>query len=314
MSTDALVERANRPLIADSDDEAPNAKPVASERQAQKLVRPFQGMVAWPSVALGAAIVISFAGVCWLAVAGAIPLWLGLVLNTGILYASQTPLHEACHGNIAGRESRWMWLNHLIGYACGSILLHDYKAFRALHLMHHRDTNDAEFDPDHWVKVSNPLRVLLRCLTIVPYYNHYFFKMVVFRPEVPGNKKLAMQVIASYWVLYTIAFWIAVAGYWRELLALWIGPHVLASALIIFFFAYLTHQPHRDTDRYRDTNIFWVKGRILGPVVNWLYLFQNYHLIHHLFPRVPFYLYGEAFRELKPVLERERAHIYEIGH
>jgi beta-carotene hydroxylase len=180
--------------------------------------------------------------------------------------------------------------------------------------MHHRDTNDSEFDPDHWVKVSNPLRVLLRCLTIVPYYNHYFFKMVVFRPEVPGNKKLSMQVIASYWILYTVAFWIAVTGHWREVLDLWLLPHILASALIIFFFAYLTHQPHRDTDRYRDTNIFWVKGRLAGPLVNWLYLFQNYHLIHHLFPRVPFYLYGNAFKDLKPVLDREHAHIYEIGH
>jgi beta-carotene hydroxylase len=43
-------------------------------------------------------------------------------------------------------------------------------------------------------------------------------------------------------------------------------------------------------------------------------MFQNFHLIHHLFPRVPFYLYPEAFRSLKPVLDREQAHIYEFGH
>jgi beta-carotene hydroxylase len=43
-------------------------------------------------------------------------------------------------------------------------------------------------------------------------------------------------------------------------------------------------------------------------------MFQNFHLIHHLFPRVPFYLYSKAFRSLKPVLDKERAHIYEFGH
>ena len=48
--------------------------------------------------------------------------------------------------------------------------------------------------------------------------------------------------------------------------------------------------------------------------MNGLYLFQNFHLIHHLFPRVPFYLYPNAFRSLKPVLDREQAHIYEFGH
>jgi hypothetical protein len=27
-------------------------------------------------------------------------------------------------------RTRVTWLNHLVGYACGSILLHEYKAFR----------------------------------------------------------------------------------------------------------------------------------------------------------------------------------------
>ncbi len=35
---------------------------------------------------------------------------------------------------------------------------------------------------------------------------------------------------------------------------------------------------------------------------------------HHLFRRVPFYLYPKAFRSLKPVLDKEHAHIYEFGH
>ena len=285
---------------------------VAVEQEAQLRARPYQGMVAWPSALLGLAVIGSFALVCTLGALGVIPLWLGLVLNTFVLYACQTPLHEACHGNIAGRESRWMWLNHVIGFLCGVLLLHEYKAFRALHLMHHRQTNDAEYDPDHWVKVDNPLRAILRCLTIVFYYNHFFFKHVVFKPEVPGNKKTAMHVIAVYWFLYTIMYWLIVYGYWREVLALWFLPHVFASALIIYLFAYVPHQPHQKTERYRDTNIFKVKGWLAG-IVNWLYFFQNYHLIHHLFPRIPFYLYPQAFDDLKPVLEKEGAHIYEYG-
>ena len=95
---------------------------------------------------------------------------------------------------------------------------------------------------------------------------------------------------------------------------LWIFPHILASALIIYFFAYLTHKPHVAKERYRDTNVFWFRGRISEPLVNWLYMFQNFHLIHHLFPRVPFYLYGDAFRSVKPVLEQENARIFEFGH
>src|SRR5262245_20305217 len=100
-------------------------------------------------------------------------------------------------------------------------------------------------------------------------------------------RPLALHIIAMYTLLYSIAFWLSVFGWWREVLALWIVPHVLACALIIYFFAFLTHKPHEVHQCYRDTYVFWVKRNILEPVVNWLYMFQNFHLIHHLFPRIP---------------------------
>jgi beta-carotene hydroxylase len=137
--------------------------PNAGDRQALSLVRPYQGMVAWPTVFLALGILAAFTLVCTVAVMGIIPLWLGLVLNTLILYADQTPLHEACHGNIAGKDSKYLWLNHLVGYMCGTMLLHEYRAFRYMHLAHHRDTNNEEIDPDHWVAVQGPFKVLFRC-------------------------------------------------------------------------------------------------------------------------------------------------------
>lgn len=286
----------------------------AADREAVRLIKPYLGKVAWPTVAVAAAIVGAFALVTTLGAMHIIPLWLGLILNTFVLYAIQTPLHEACHGNIAGRDSSWLWLNHSVGYVCGALLLHEYKAFRHMHLAHHRDTNNPDIDPDNWVAVQNPFKVFFRCMTIVFWYHHYFWKYIAFRPKVPGMLPLAIHIILSYAVLYGLALWLSVEGYWREVLALWIVPHFLASALIIYFFAYLTHKPHEVHERYRDTNVFWVRGKVLGPIVNWLYMFQNFHLVHHLFPRIPFYLYPKAFRSLRPVLEQEKAHIYEFGH
>ena len=250
----------------------PNAP---ADRQALGLVKPYLGMVAWPTVFLALGIVSAFALVTALATMCVIPLWLGMIFNTLILYADQTPLHEACHGNIAGKDSKWLWMNHLVGYVCGTILLHEYKAFRYMHLAHHRDTNDPEIDPDHWVAVKNPFLVLFRCLTIVYWYHQYFWKHIAFHAHVPGMRPLTIHIVAMYTIVYSIAFWLSVFGWWREVLALWLVPHILASALIIYFFAYLTHMPHQVHERYRDTNIFWVKGKILEPVANWLYMFQE---------------------------------------
>ena len=243
-----------------------------------------------------------------------IPLWLGMILNSLILYADQTPLHEACHGNIAGKDSRYLWINHLVGYVCGTLLLHEYKAFRYMHLAHHRDTNNPEIDPDHWVAVENPFLVFWRCMTIVFWYQRYFWRHIAFHAHIPGMRPLTIHIVVMYALYYGLALGLALYGYWREVLMLWIFPHIIGSALIIYFFAYLTHKPHEVHERYRDTNIFWVKGKMMEPIVNWLYMFQNFHLIHHLFPRIPFYLYPRAFRSLKPVLDHERAHVYEFGH
>ncbi|MGI8724933.1 MAG: fatty acid desaturase [Methyloceanibacter sp.] len=153
-----------------------------------------------------------------------------------------------------------------------------------------------------------------RCLTIVFWYHAYFWRNIAFKPHIPGMRPLAIHIIVAHLIYYGIAIGLSVMDYWREVLMLWIFPHILASALINYFFAYLTHKPHVAKERYRDTNVFWFRGRISEPLVNWLYLFQNFHLIHHLFPRVPFYLYGDAFRSVKPVLEQENARIFEFGH
>jgi len=298
---------------ADPPRDLPNAP---ADRRALGLVKPYLGMVAWPTVLLALGIIAAFTLVTTLGALHIIPLWLGLILNTLILYADQTPLHEACHGNIAGKESKWLWMNHLVGHACGIILLHEYKAFRFMHLAHHRDTNNPDLDPDHWVAVKNPFLVLFRCLTIVFWYQQYFWKHIAFHAHIPGMRPLTIHIAITYLTLYAIALGLSVFGWWREVLALWIVPHILASAVIIYFFAYLTHMPHEARERYRDTNVFWLRGKIIEPIANWLYMFQNFHLVHHLFPRVPFYLYPNAFRSLKPVLVQERAHIYEydFGH
>ena len=43
-----------------------------------------------------------------------------------------------------------------------------------------------------------------------------------------------------------------------------------------------------------------------------LLLSQNYHLVHHLMPRVPFYRYGPLYRDLRPELERHGSTIVHL--
>jgi beta-carotene hydroxylase len=41
-------------------------------------------------------------------------------------------------------------------------------------------------------------------------------------------------------------------------------------------------------------------------------LFQNYHSIHHLFPRVPFYHYARLYQDIEEIMSAKGAPIYRL--
>ena len=108
-----------------------------------------------------------------------------------------------------------LWLNHLVGYVCGAILLHEYKAFRYMHLAHHRDTNNEELDPDNWVAVQGPSRC-----SGAPSPSSTGTTSISgsTSPSTAGMLPLTIHIVVAYLILYGIAFWLSVFGWWREVL------------------------------------------------------------------------------------------------
>ena len=51
---------------------------------------------------------------------------------------------------------------------------------------------------------------------------------------------------------------------------------------------------------------------MLFPGLTTLLLGQNYHLIHHLYPAVPFFRYGACFREIRADLAVRGAPIMDL--
>ena len=88
-----------------------------------------------------------------------------------------------------------------------------------MRLAHHRDTNNEELDPDHWVAVQGPFKVLWRSLTIVYWYQQYFWKHIAFHAHIPGMRPLTIHIALAYLIFYSIAFGLSVFGWWREVLA-----------------------------------------------------------------------------------------------
>lgn len=267
--------------------------------------RAHSGFVAWPTVFLMLAIVVGTVGIWTAVLAGALPIGWGCLIASVLAYASFTVMHEASHGNIDGGHHGLAWLEESLGWLSGLLLFAPYPVFRVLHLQHHAHTNDEHNDPDHWVAGSNPLSVIARCWTIMPHYYLDYFIGRSGRSEA-GRRVRVPTTLGVVFMLAGLGTLVA-TGFGREALWLWVVPAWVASGFLAFAFDWLPHHPHALRERFRDTRILLLPGATAAL------LWQNYHLIHHLYPRIPFYRYGSCFREIRPFLEAQGAPIEGVG-
>ncbi len=259
--------------------------------------------IAWPSLLITALLATAHLGIWIGTLRFGLPMPLASLLLVVVTYYWFTPLHEAVHGNLAGRERRFVnpWVGHLASMA----FLAPFPAFQILHLRHHGSVNHQGEDPDLWVAAPTRLGVLGRCLTILPYYYAVLFGSL--REESENRRRLILQAAAILGAFGAVIALLVRADLGTEALLLWLVPAWLASALLAFLFDYLPHQPHDDRGR-------WTNARIVlgGRLLTLLMAGQNYHLVHHLKPRVPFYRYGRVYRQLLPQLERHGSPIIHL--
>ncbi|MCO4744755.1 MAG: fatty acid desaturase [Proteobacteria bacterium] len=257
------------------------------------------GFVAVPTLLLAIAVGVGHVGI-WLAVAGGLPLWVGLVVNTVLAYAAFTPIHEAVHGNVGGGRA---WLDRLVGWTLSPMLLGAFPTFKLIHLRHHGHTNHPEKDPDFWVAGSNPLSIVLRCWTLLP---HYYLQILGPLRSERATQKVLGQTLAMVVLMALAGAALTAVGLGTEVVALWLVPAWLASGVLALVFDWLPHVPHAARGRYVDTRA------IVLPGLEWLTFWQSLHLVHHLYPRVVFYRYGVVFRAIREEAEAKGAPIVDV--
>jgi beta-carotene hydroxylase len=273
-------------------------------RETPEAWRAFAGGFAWPTVLLTLAVLVSFAAVATSVVAGALPLAAGFLANTIVAYVAFTPAHEATHWNIAGRNSALWWVNEACGWLGMSVLFDNFAVLRAAHLQHHAHTNEADRDPDYFEPGVTFLQACARGLTL---YHAYINDYLDETARKPGTVR--RRTLHGSWsgLLIVTAIGLALAGWWREVLFLWVLPAGAAFVVLAVAFDWVPHRPHTVAERFRDTRI------ILAPGLEALMLGQNYHLIHHLYPSIPFYRYRPCFEAMQDELRARGAPIGRPG-
>lgn len=192
--------------------------------------------------------------------------------------------------NIAGRDKRFAWLERFVGHGNGFLLLAPFPGYRVLHLHHHANTNDPAEDPDYWVKSRTWLGSVPRCIVIQPVYIFHLWKLA---RDPRTRRAFAMEMV--YVVAYAgIVFAAFLLGFGKELILLWILPGYVGVVLCPAMFDWPVHHPHTARGRYTDPAIL-LFPRPFRSFMDFIFCGHTYHLMHHLYPRVPFYRYGAAW-------------------
>jgi beta-carotene hydroxylase len=224
-----------------------------------------------------------------------------------LTYFSYSVLHESVHGSITGNDQSLRWLNKALGYMAAWIVMIPLTAHRHEHTAHHRYTNDKENDPDFHIgsmrgSLLSWVRVAL--YTWFSQFSHYAKNR--WSDTAPRqNLYLCLEVTAA--LLPRLA--VLLSGYWVEGLAIFVLAWLIGAIALLYLFAYVVHRPHEQAGRYADTSTVLIPGP-LGTLLTWLWLFQNYHSIHHLFPRVPFYHYAKLYNEIEETMVAKGAPVY----
>jgi len=267
------------------------------------------GGIAWPTIALSVLSLAGFLAVTGAAVAGILPAWAAGLLNIPCFFVAYTGFHETVHGNLHGNREGCAWLNPVLGTALGAIFFYPYVVHAYIHLTHHAHTNDPDLDPDAWMSGNTVWRVAGRGMSLI---GHYIAFMVRRRAGEPGARRFFRRAYLE-WTPPVLALALLIAaGHWQVALFSWVLSYIVSVAILGVCFDWIVHHPHDDRSLFGGTRTFRARKGWRRPVLNWLHLFQNYHIIHHMYPRVPFYKHEEVFERSEAFLRGQGARIIEL--
>jgi beta-carotene hydroxylase len=284
--------------------------PAHPDRQSLEALKNLRSAVAWPTILLCAAVLVAYVTTTYLAFIAQMPALAAITINALLVYLAYTPLHEACHGNIFAKPNASnQKITRLVGVMASAPMVHNFSLHQTTHLSHHQHLNDPEHDADHWVNGGNAISIFLRLSTVV--VSHYATGLRINRTTELGKRAIRRGLFENaIWIAIMIA--LSIAGYGVEVLLFIFLPAVLGQIILGFTFDWAVHYPYDGDTRFRTTNAFLPKNGIAARFAYILTCGQNLHLMHHLYPWVPFYRYATAMRATEPHLKANDARIIAV--
>lgn len=249
--------------------------------------------IAWPTVTMFGVLVVGIITSDVLAVVGVIPLWLGMLINSVVGYLAFSVVHDAIHRSVSSNRQLNDWIGQIAVLMVVSYV--HLGLFRWGHSQHHRFAVGPR-DPDRVFR-GPWWQLPFRWAFIDVAYLVHVVRHGDARAHGYLRKSLMMAAVAAATVIVLL-----IAGYGMEVLMLWFIPSRLVQMALGFSFFWLPHAPHDVSQADNFTRASTVREGH-EAFMDIALQYQNYHLVHHLFPTTPFYNNGRVWRLLQPVMD-----------
>ncbi len=183
---------------------------------------------------------------------------------------------------------RFRVVNAAVGHLCSALLTGAYRPYVYLHTQHHLHTNHWLNDPDVWCgggpRQLLPLRWATQDIGYLKFYcQRWHERPLLERCDLVGSALLFPGDLCGQLVGYRLH------GSWQ---CAWGGLFQPAWHCLFWRPRFLGCRMNRT----KRTNAYRATAVRSSPWLTWAMLGQNFHLVHHLDPRIPFYRLSDVWR------------------
>jgi fatty acid desaturase len=230
--------------------------------------------------------------------------WVPASITIGfVVFSATVLLHEVVHRTVfASHASPW---NRVLGLVYGVLGGLAPAQFSRWHLDHHDWLGTEDRDPKRHHLTPKVVRRWYKALYLTPALFPIYFRAAG-REAATYDPALRARIRRER--LVTVAFHLGVLGALGATLG-WAAAAKLHAipVLLVFPVAFTVNRLGQHYDVNPDDPAGW--GTLMRRSPWWwdrIFLWSNYHLEHHYFPRVPFYRLPALRRELEPFLAAHR--------
>lgn len=212
--------------------------------------------------------------------------------------ALATLLHEAAHRTLAKNKT----LNSILGtYFSGYLIFQTFDSYQKSHVVnHHGKLGSVKSDPDYKYYIKSGIfensskykfiyKFLVKPLLCLNVHKTVRYLLV--------NRLIGTEHKGElYKLIITVALFALLGSYmigWKFMLVYWLIPYFTVFQIITWFIELAEHYP---LVKYAKYDLDATRNRFSHPLEAFFTSMhgENFHLIHHLFPGVPFWKMKQA--------------------